>query len=401
MKFGKVGQVVLVSAIALVVASLFTACGTLTGSTLTVGFLFVATNKQSPGQVEVYEVNSESGSLRTIPTSPFPSGGRNPVAEAVSPDAKNLYVVNHDDNNIVQFEIGTDGKLYPQSTVNTPGSFPMALAVNAAGTFLYVVDTLQPIAGCTLTNLCPGDVAVYPIDKTTGALGTPILNNTQYPNYWPLLLTATSSTVLTPTAIEILPNGNNLYVSAYNANTNAGYLFGFTANSDGTLTPLTGTSPLSLGSEPVAMTTDTASGFLYVADKLTNQISTFAVQSTGALSLQATTATGSLPSALTIFNNQYMYVTNSGDSTITTYSVSSGNLAKLSVSATDTQPIAITVDPHNLGFLYTVNFLGNSLSGYKIDTTSGALTNAKNSPFASTVQPTAIAGIPHNGTVTK
>src|ERR1700732_3675973 len=59
MKFGKVGQVVLVSAIALVVATLFTACGTLTGATLTVGFLFVATNKQTPGQIEVYEVDSE------------------------------------------------------------------------------------------------------------------------------------------------------------------------------------------------------------------------------------------------------------------------------------------------------------------------------------------------------
>jgi 6-phosphogluconolactonase (cycloisomerase 2 family) len=149
------------------------------------------------------------------------------------------------------------------------------------------------------------------------------------------------------------------------------------------------------------MASDTGSGFLYVVDKLTSLISTFAVQSTGALSLQATTATGSLPSALTIFNDQYMYVTNSGDSTITTYSVSSGNLARLSVSASDTQPIAITVDPRKLGFLYTVNFLGNSLSGYKIDASTGALVNAKNSPFASTVQPTAIAGIPHNGTVTK
>ena len=44
MKFGKVGQVVLVSTIALTVASLFTACGT-----LNVGFMFVATNRQTPG----------------------------------------------------------------------------------------------------------------------------------------------------------------------------------------------------------------------------------------------------------------------------------------------------------------------------------------------------------------
>ena len=402
MKFGKVGQVVLVSAIALVVATLFTACGAISGATLTVGFLFVATNKQTPGQIEVYEVNSQSGGLRTIPTSPFPSGGRDPIAEAVSPDAKNLYVVNEDDNNIVQFSIGTDGKLYPQATVNTPGSFPLAVAVNPAGTFLYVIDTLQPTAGCTLTNPCPGDIAVYPLDKTTGALGAAITNNTQYPNFWPLLVSpADSSTVLTPTALQVLPNGNNVYITAYNAATNAGYLFEYTANSDGTLTQLHGGAPINLGSQPVAMAADTGSAYLYVADKLANKIDSFAVQSGGTLSLQGATPTGGLPSALTLFNDQYLYAANSGDSTVSTYSVSSGTLTKLADSTSDTQPIAITVDPRKLGFLYTVNFLGNSLSGYKIDTSTGALINAEHSPFPSSVQPTAIAGIPHNGTVTK
>src|ERR1700761_8672733 len=133
MKFGKigtVGKVILVCGLALTVATLFSACGT-----LTVGFLYVATTKQTPGQIEVYEVNSESGALRTIPTSPFPSGGRNPIAEVPSPDSKNLYVVNEDDNNIVQFGIGNDGKLYSQSTINTPGSFPMAVTLNASNSY--------------------------------------------------------------------------------------------------------------------------------------------------------------------------------------------------------------------------------------------------------------------------
>jgi len=66
--------------------------------------------------------------MHNIPTSPFPSGGRNPVAEATSPDNSTLYVVNEDDNTIVQFTIGSDGKIYPQNTVNTPGVFPLAVA---------------------------------------------------------------------------------------------------------------------------------------------------------------------------------------------------------------------------------------------------------------------------------
>jgi 6-phosphogluconolactonase len=404
MKFGKVGQVGLVSAIALGVASLFTAC-----TTLTVGFLFVATTKQTPGQIEVYEVNSESGVLRTIPTSPFPSGGRNPIAEAVDPKAENLYVVNNDDNNIVQFGIGTDGKLYPQSTVNTPGSFPLAVAVNAAGTFLYVVDTLEPVAGCSLTNPCPGDIAVYPI-SADGSLGAAAANNTAFPNYWPLTISASNSTVLTPTGVNVLANNGNVYVTAFDAGAKRGYLFGFTANSDGSLTELTlgcpantpncGVQPLTVGSEPAALASDSGSQYLYVADAIGNQIDSFSLAGTGVPSLIGTAATGAQPASLTLFRDKYLYVANALDSTVTAYSASAGTLSKISTNTASTNPVAITTDPRDLGFLYTVNFLGSSLSGYQINATDGTLINTQQSPYLSSLQPTAISGVPHGGTAT-
>ena len=393
MKFGKVGQVVLVSSIALSVATLFTAC-----STLTVGFMFVATTKQTPGQIEVYEVNSESGTLHPIPTSPFPSGGRDPISEAVSPNFENLYVTNQDDNNIVQFGIGNDGKLYPQSTVNTPGTYPLAVTVNAAGTFLFVVDTLGPTAGCSLANPCPGDIAVYPVNSD-GSLGTPVANNTAYPNYWPLLLTPTNSkTVLTPTAINVLANGNNVYVTAYNSATNAGYLFAFSVGSSGALTALNGGVPISLGSEPLAITSDSGSQYLYVIDQLQNSIDSFSLQSNGIPSLVQTTTTGNLPSAATLYKDTYLYVTSSLDSTVTAYSVSSGQLSKIASYASDDNPVAVAVDPRQIGFLYTVNFLGSSLSGYQINPTTGTLINTQESPYVSSAQPVAISGIPHGGT---
>ena len=108
MKFNKSSQLLLVSAASLLVAGLMTAC-----QTLTVDVVFVASSKaagaNSYGELDVLEINSESGTMRHIPTSPFPSGGRNPVAEAGSSDNTNLYVVNQDDNTIVQFIIGNDG----------------------------------------------------------------------------------------------------------------------------------------------------------------------------------------------------------------------------------------------------------------------------------------------------
>src|SRR5208282_1600468 len=155
MKFNKSGQLLLVSAASLLLAGLITACGT-----LTVDFVFVssaqAAGANNYGEIDVFEVNSESGRMREIPTSPFPSGGRNPVAEAVSPDNNNLYVVNRDDNSIVQFVIGNDGKVYPQNTVNTPGVFPLAVAVS--GSNLYVVDTYQPLPSCSTAAPCSGSI---------------------------------------------------------------------------------------------------------------------------------------------------------------------------------------------------------------------------------------------------
>jgi 6-phosphogluconolactonase (cycloisomerase 2 family) len=423
MKFGKVGQVALVSAIALGLASLFTACGT-----LTVGFLFVPTNKQTPGQIEVYEVNSEAGSLRTIPTSPFPSGGRNPIAEAVSPapidNLDSLYVANQDDNNITQFTIGTDGKLYPQSTINTPGSFPLALAINSAGTYEYVLDTLGPVAGCSLTNPCPGIVAGYAVTSaataampgsfgigslgqacngSTCTLGTPVINGNGLPYVNLLQSPSDKTTVLTPTAINILPNGNFLYVTAYLENsststvTYTGYIFGFSIGSTGALTALNGGAPIGAGSEPVALTSDSNGQTLYVVDEASNQVDSFSIGSGGALTALATTPTGNQPTSLTLISGKYLYVTNSLDATINAYSANAGTLTKIGTYASDANPIAIIGDPRNLGFLYTVNYLNASLSGYKIDPTDGSLINTDHSPYFSTAQPTTISGIPHGG----
>src|SRR5271168_2972979 len=160
MKLNRSSQLVLVSAAGLLVSGLISACGT-----LTVDFVYVTSSKAAGtnnyGEVDVLEVDSESGHLRAIPSSPFPSGGRNPVAEAVSSNFANLYVVNEDDNTIVQFAIGNDGKVYPQNTVNTPGVFPIGIAVN--GSHLYVADTYQPLPTCSPAAPCSGSVAVLPL----------------------------------------------------------------------------------------------------------------------------------------------------------------------------------------------------------------------------------------------
>jgi 6-phosphogluconolactonase (cycloisomerase 2 family) len=422
MKFNKSGQLLLVSAASLAVAGLLSAC-----STLTVDFVYVtsalAAGTNSYGQVDVFEVNSESGHMRQIPTSPFPSGGRKPVAEATSVDHNNLYVVNEDDNSIVQFIIGNDGKLYPQNTVNTPGVFPMAVAVTAST--LYVADTYQPLPTCSTAAPCSGSIAVYPILAKSGS----VVDGTLKPNlpinscngldYVPLGLTgSTASDIIVPSAINISANGSTLFVTAYdssNPKTVGGLLFAFTTGTTQctpsgsstaitipTLTAVAG-SPFSAGVTPSGIASDPTSSYVYVTDSSSGDVLGFTFASGTVTPMSpASFVAGNGPSSIVIdASGKYAYVANSQDSNVTAYSISSGALNRIGTSyATGTQPVAIGIDPSRNQYLYTVNFLGSNVSGFEVNATDGSLLNAVDSPFAANAQPTAIAAIPH-GTSSK
>jgi 6-phosphogluconolactonase len=396
MKFNKSGQLLLVSAASLLVAGLVTACGT-----LTVDFVYVTSAKaagsNSYGEVDVFEVNSESGFMRQIPTSPFPSGGRNPVAEAVSSDNKDLYVVNQDDNTIVQFVIGNDGKLYPQHTVNTPGVYPMAVAVS--GSNLFVVDTYQPLPSCSSAAPCSGSIAVLPLTadtgKTAASIGLPVANGSL--TYWPLSNPSKPNDVILPTSVAVLPSGANVYVTAYDTTANTGYIFGFSVGTGGALTALNGGVPFAAGTHPSAIASDPTGAYVYVTDSTNGVVLGYKVSS-GSLSAISGSPfrTGSQPSALAIdSSSKYLFVTNAGDDNVTAYSISSGALTRLGTYATSSQPMAIGIDPSSNHYVYTANFLGNNVSGFQLNSSTGALLNTQNSPYNSNAQPTAIAAIPH------
>ncbi len=403
MKFNKSGQLLLIAAASMGVAGLISACGT-----LTVDFVFVTSAKAAGpnnyGEIDVFEVNSESGRMKQIPTSPFPSGGRNPVAEAVSTDQTNLYVVNEDDNTIVQFVIGNDGKVYPQNTVNTPGAFPVAVAVQ--GKNLFVADTYQPLPICSPASPCSGSVAMYPI-KSDDSLLSPVVNPAVSAAYWPLALPSSPKDVITPTAITVDPSGSTLYVAAYDTTAGGGYIFAFSA-SGGTLSPVNGGVPVAAGAQPSSITCDPTGSYLYVTDLARSNVLGFSIAAGAMTPLSGSPfAAGSKPSAILIEKKgQFAYVTNSLDSTIEAYSISNGNLSYANGSsnpvtfAVDAQPVAIGIDPSLNEYLYTANFLGNTVSGFQIDLTNGTLLSSQFSPFPSNANPTAMAAVTH-GAVAK
>lgn len=416
MKFNKSSQLVLVAAASLLASALVTACSQI-DETLTVDFVFVASSKAAGtnnyGLINVFEINSESGKMRQIPSSPFPSGGRDPVSEAVSADYGSLFVANQDDNSIVQFVIGTDGKLYPFDTINTPGIYPLAIAANKAN--LFVVDTYQPLAICSTADPCSGSVAVYPLTAATSttpvAIGTPATNSAIGASYWPIEL-AGSSDIIVPTAINIASGSNDgsnvyIYITAYDSSVKpyVGYVFGFAVGSGGVLTALPG-SPYAAGSQPSGIASDKTGAYLYVTDIAGADVLAYTIASSGAANAGALATlagspfpAGNQPTAVVVDPAYpYAYVTNSLDATVTAYSISSGALSSLGSYTTGEQPVAIGVDPSTERFLFIANYLGDNVSGFQLSITAGTLVESQFSPFPSSDWPTAVTAIPHNGT---
>jgi 6-phosphogluconolactonase (cycloisomerase 2 family) len=428
MKFNKSSQLLLISAASLLVAGLMTAC-----VTATTDYVYVASSKAAGtdnyGEIDVFEINVVSGFMRQIPASPFPSGGRNPVAEAVSSDNSNLYVVNQDDNTIVQFMIGPDGKLYPQNTVNTPGVYPLAVAVN--GSNLFVVDAYQPLSTCSIADPCSGSVAVFPLLPASGtgstaipsgAFGSPVTNPLIGANYWPLTLPSNPSHVMVPTAVNVLQSGAYVYVTAYDSAAVAvgvpagtvnicnqpasaysgavGYVFGFSVGTGGALTALPN-SPFAAGALPCGIASDSSGSHVYVTDYFSGKVLGYSVASGALTPLSGNPfPAGNQPAAIAVnFKYPYAFVANSVDGTVSAYSIdTSGALTSIGTYNTGIQPVAIGIDPSTYRFVFTAHFLGCYVSNFDMSTTAGTLINAQHSPYTSNALPTAVAAVPHHAT---
>jgi 6-phosphogluconolactonase len=405
MKWSNIGRRLAAAASTALAALTIVSCG----ASNTVDVVFVTSNKQSPGQINVYYLDSESGALRQLVDSPYPSGGVNPVYEVTSPNGLYLYVANHDDNTIVQFDIGTDGKLYPLNTVNTPGTEPVALAMNPAGTALYVLDYYSPAAPglppYTDLNPGPGSVSVYPINSN-GSLGTPLSIGAA--NYLQVQCF--------PTNLAITPNGDYLYATNTNAVvvTDAPPVSGTVPQlpascpSSGTvsafataggLTAIAG-SPFTTGSgsEPTGIVADPNNSSLYVTDAALNQLYTFSIGSAGALSLASTVPTGTEPMGAVAVNTgsaEFLYVSNYIDGTLNSYALGGAAPSPIATStAGSSGPLCMVVDPDLQRFIYTADYVGGLVGGAELDPSTGGLIQNQGSPYVTAGQPTCVAAVP-------
>ena len=311
MKLSKVSQLVLVSAIGLLVAISLSGC-----LIVTIDFLYVADSSgsgaNSPGQIQIFAVDSESGALRPAATV-VPSGGSRPVALATTSSYADLYAANQSNNTLVHFAIAGDGSLTQKDTV-TLSFTPASIAVNQANTYIYVTGG----AG-------PGKLAVYPL--SSGAIGSlASLTSLSVPGY--------AGDDLIPTGVTTLPNNNAVYVTAFDqsayfpggtvtSSANPGWVYGFTVGSSGVLTPTAG-SPYQAGVKPTAVAPDPANRFVYVTDFASNELIGYTVQNGASLSfmINGPFKTGSEPSAVIVDpRGIYIYAANSLQNAISGYSI--------------------------------------------------------------------------------
>jgi 6-phosphogluconolactonase len=405
MKLNKMGRAGLASVLSLAMIGV-TACS----RDYVLAYLYVTTAKplasgSNNGGVSAFAIDYQAGTLTPLADSPIPAGD-DPVALVASPNSLYLYVVNQNDSDVMVYQIGTDGKLYNQQTVNVTGSTPTAVAVDAAGAFLYVTFKYQ--LGPTGQQLYspaspgPGGVTIFPISATNGQLGTP---STVLVGNNPVGIVVSKPQINTPPASYV-------YVIDQETQTNGtpiGVVLGFSENlTTGALTPVPGTvittppggmtvaTGVGAGITPSAIAEDPSARFVYITDQAGNQLYGYLVAASGALTPMPNGpfTTGLLPVAVTVDpRGKYLYVANASSSTVGAYAINeatgtpTGSVGSASV-ATDTNPTCVTIDPALGIYLYTSNMLASDVSALQLNANTGGLTQVQNTPFPTSGLPT-------------
>ena len=352
------------------------------------------------GLINAYGIDNQTGSLRLLNDSPIPSGGRKPVALVSAPNQKFLYLINHDDSNVVEYSIGTDGKLYPQNTYNTTGSYPTSLVVSADGKFVYVAYTYQN--GFTPASPGPGGISVFPVNADNSLAAPadfPIGRN-------PVAITVSTKPtgsganavyVVTQDSAAVNPASTGVTSETLN-------LFAFAADpTSGALSLLPGETILPgnvassgyvTGFAPDGILEDLTGTHLYVTDNQGDNVIGYAIAANGVpVPIAAGSApTGSSPMGLAIDpSGKYLYVANSGSGSISGYTFGPNGEPVTSTVAASTQAgtgtNCVAIEPTHGIYLYASGLISNSITGEEILPADGSLRPIINSPYAATTLP--------------
>jgi 6-phosphogluconolactonase len=264
---------------------------------------YVYATLAAANEIGAYREDPNSGVLTQLSGSPY-SVGDGAHSLVLHPSGKFLYAANpaQNENDISLFTIASNGTLtevFPRTSVAPDGSEPELLAMDPAGSFLYVA------------NAGTFNISVFSIDSGTGAL-------TQVGPAFPIGLSLLN--------MRLTPSGNYLYITSSAGQFNGdGSIVGFSVTG-GSLQPVS--APIdSDGRNPNGLAIDPSGTYLYAANTQSNSISIFTIGSSGTLlevpnSPLADTYTSPV-SLILDPTGTYLYVANLGSANVAVYSISS------------------------------------------------------------------------------
>lgn len=345
-------------------------CNSGSSSSSGTGALFVST--QGDSLVSPFSIDLSVGTIAT--NGKGVATGTMPSAMIMAPSGNALFIANSATNDITPYTVKSDGTLTAGSGTVATGMTPLSMTMDSAGHFLFVANqgqqstpasgtisvfsiqdaTLSEIPGSPFPSAAPlassgtgpSAVAVTPDGKFLYVANQFDGTVTQYSVDSSGALTQETSVIVgtSPSALGITPDGGFLYVgNTGSSNVSAFAICGQVVTScadptspDGRLTVITG-SPFPAGLGPAFILSDTSGKFLFVVDRLSNQVSQYKVATgTGALTANTSPAistglnpvwaavrNGTTVVAATGGTTNFLYVANLGGSTISVYNFDS------------------------------------------------------------------------------
>jgi len=297
-------------------------------------------------------------------------GAVDPQSIAVDPTGKFAYVMNGGCEGGVGAYVsmytinpttGALASIGPPVTTYGYGIYAESVTVDPSGKFVYVTNSGDV---WDYDDEADGNVAMYTIDATTGALTSTGTINGNCPG------------LCFPSSVVADPSGRFAYVAIGNDPGSAGSVFMYTINA--TTGALTSIGTIAAGTGPVSVAVDPAGKFAYVTNSNSNDVSMYTINATtGALTSIGTIATGTDPVSVAVDPaGKFAYVTNSNSNNISMYTIdgTTGALTSIGTIAAGTGPVSVSVDPSGK-FAYVSNLNSNDISMYTIDHTTGALTS--------------------------
>ncbi len=279
---------------------------------------------QSSNQVSVFDLDTETGAVRSARLSP----GAAPSSQVLSPSGKYLLVSNSESDDLSIVSVDEDlGRLVPHGKAPV-GRLPISVAVSMDGRLVVVA------------NAGSDDLSVFEFDETTGGVR-------------PLQTVPTGGT---PTSVAISPDGRLVFVT----NFSSGTLGVFEVDSHSG--KLGQQREVAAGTEPVSVTVSADGRWVLVADQRSSEpggaVEAFERSPDGRLTLVSRAVVLGAPRSVSMSpGDGYVFVAHASSNVISVlrFDNVTGHLTTIRLVPAGRFPISVSVSPDNR-FVFVANF---------------------------------------------